>query len=77
MVYQILGIERFEGISKKTGKAVCVFAVLTASALLCTNAYVAPTPAPLAVASVIGLDIGTSIVYGLVTAAVSTAARLQ
>ena len=29
---------------------------------------------PLAVASVIGLDIGTSIVYGLVTAAVSTAA---
>lgn len=63
-----------KAISKKTGKAVCVFAVLTASALLCTNAYVAPTPAPLAVASVIGLDIGTSIVYGLVTAAVSTVA---
>ncbi|RGY99602.1 GntP family permease [Clostridium sp. AM58-1XD] len=63
-----------KAISKKTGKVVCVLATLTASALLCTNAYVAPTPAPLAVVAVLGVDVGTSIVYGLVVAAVSTVA---
>lgn len=61
-----------KAISKRTGKVLCVLATLTASALLCTNAYVAPTPAPLAVDSIIGLDVGTSIIYGLAVAAVST-----
>lgn len=61
-----------KAVSKKTGKVLCVFATLTACAFLCTNAYVAPTPAPLAVAAVIGLDVGTSIAYGLVVAAIST-----
>ena len=48
-----------------------MFAVLTASAPLCTNAYVAPTPAPLAVAATLNLDIGKSIIYGLIVAAIS------
>ena len=61
-----------KAVSRKTGRVICVFATLTACALLCTNAYVAPTPAPLAVAAVIGLDVGTSIAYGLVVAAIST-----
>lgn len=60
-----------KAVSKKTGRVVCVFAVLTASALLCTNAYVAPTPAPLAVAATLNLDIGKSIIYGLIVAAIS------
>lgn len=63
-------------ISKKTGKTVCVLAALTACALLTTNAYVAPTPAPLAVAAALNVDIGLTIAYGLVVAAISTIAVL-
>ncbi len=61
-------------ISKKTGKVVAVLATLTACALLCTNAYVAPTPAPLAVASVLNVDIGVTIAWGLIVSAISTVA---
>lgn len=61
-----------KAVSRRTGRVVCVFAVLTAAALLCTNAYVAPTPAPLSIVAVLNVDIGQSIIWGMVVAAVST-----
>ena len=39
--------------------------VVTACSLLATNAFVAPTPAPLAIIAILGLDIGTSILWGM------------
>lgn len=63
-----------KAVSKRTRHVVCVFATLTASALLCTNAYVAPTPAPLSIVAILNVDIGQSIICGLIVAAVSTIA---
>lgn len=63
-----------KAVSRRTGRVVCVLATLTASALLCTNAYVAPTPAPLSIITVLGVNIGDSIIWGMLVAAISTAA---
>ena len=54
-----------KSVAKKSGKNACALGTVTACSLLSTNAFVAPTPAPLAVIAVLGLDIGTSIIWGL------------
>ena len=54
-----------KSIAKKSDKNACALGTVTACSLLATNAFVAPTPAPLAVIAVLGLDIGTSILWGL------------
>lgn len=54
-----------KSVAKKSGKNACALGTVTACSLLSTNAFVAPTPAPLAVVAVLGLDIGTSIMWGL------------
>ncbi|MEM5780960.1 MAG: GntP family permease, partial [Lawsonibacter sp.] len=54
-----------KSVAKKSGKNPCMLGTVTACSLLSTNAFVAPTPAPLAVVAVLGLDIGTSILWGL------------
>ena len=54
-----------KSVAKKSDKNACMLGTVTACSLLSTNAYVAPTPAPLAVIAVLGLDIGTSIMWGL------------
>lgn len=54
-----------KSVAKKSEKNACTLGTVTACALLSTNAFVAPTPAPLAVAAVLGLDIGASILWGL------------
>ncbi len=54
-----------KSVAKKSGKNACALGTVTACSLLSTNAFVAPTPAPLAVIAVLGLDIGTSILWGL------------
>ena len=61
-----------KSVAKKSGKNACALGTVTACSLLSTNAFVAPTPAPLAVIAVLGLDIGTSIVWGLPCALVIT-----
>ena len=58
----------------KSGKNPCALGTVTACSLLSTNAFVAPTPAPLAIVAILGLDVGISIAYGLVCAAVVTIA---
>ena len=54
-----------KSVAKKSDKNACMLGTVTACSLLATNAYVAPTPAPLAVIAVLGLDVGTSIIWGL------------
>ncbi len=54
-----------KSVAKKSDKNSCMLGTVTACSLLATNAYVAPTPAPLAVIAVLGLDVGTSIIWGL------------
>ncbi len=54
-----------KSVAKKSGKNACALGTVTACSLLATNAFVAPTPAPLAVIAVLGLDIGTSIMWGV------------
>lgn len=54
-----------KSVAKKSGKNSCMLSTVTACSLLSTNAFVAPTPAPLAVIAILGLDIGTSILWGL------------
>jgi gluconate transporter len=63
-----------KSVARKSGKNACSLGVVTACSLLATNAFVAPTPAPLAVVAVLGLDVGTSIMWGLPAALVVTIA---
>lgn len=63
-----------KAVSYRTKRPVAVLATLTACALLMTNAYVAPTPAPLSIIAVLGVDIGQSILWGMLVAAISTVA---
>lgn len=59
-------------VGRRSKKNACALGTTTACSLLATNAFVAPTPAPLAVIAVLGLGIGTSIMYGLICAVVIT-----
>jgi len=61
-----------KSVAKKSDKNACALGTATACSLLATNAFVAPTPAPLAIIAVLGLDIGVSIVWGLAAAAFVT-----
>jgi gluconate:H+ symporter, GntP family len=61
-----------KSVAKKSDQNPCALGSVTACSLLATNAYVAPTPAPLAVCAVLGLDVGTSIIWGLPVALVIT-----
>lgn len=54
-----------KSVARKSGKNACSMGVVTACSLLATNAFVAPTPAPLAIIAILGLDIGTSILWGM------------
>lgn len=58
----------YKAISRRTKFPVGPLAVSLALGLLVTNSFVPPTPAPLAVAGIIGLDIGQAIVFGLLGA---------
>lgn len=61
-----------KSISKKAKIMVGPLAVALALGLLNTNAFVAPTPAPLAIVAILGIDIGESILYGLIVAMFAT-----
>lgn len=57
---------------RRSEKNACALGTATACSLLATNAFVAPTPAPLAIIAILGVGIGTSIAWGLVAAAFVT-----
>lgn len=62
-----------KAIGRKSKKfTVGTLGTVLALALLLTNALVAPTPAPLATAELLGLDVGTSILWGIPAAFVGT-----
>lgn len=61
-----------KAVAKNAKTLVGPLAVTLAGALLCTNTFVAPTPAPLSIVSILGIDIGESILWGLIVAAVGT-----
>ena len=55
-----------KSLSKKTGKSVIGLGVALAFGLMITHAMVPPTPGPLGVAGIFGVDIGVMMAWGLV-----------
>lgn len=52
-------------LSKKTGKALLVFALPLLAGLAVTHAFIPPTPGPIAVADLLGADLGYVIMFGV------------
>ncbi len=52
-------------LSKKTGKALLVFALPLLAGLAVTHAFIPPTPGPIAVADLLGADLGYVIIFGV------------
>ena len=59
-----------KAVSKKSGLGLGSLATALALSLLTTNTFVAPTPAPLSIVSILGIDLGESILWGLIVSAV-------
>jgi len=51
-------------LSKRTGKALLVFALPLLAGLAVTHAFIPPTPGPIAVADLLGADLGYVIMFG-------------
>lgn len=65
-----------KAVSKKSGLGLGSLATALALSLLTTNTFVAPTPAPLSIVSILGIDLGESILWGLIVSAVDCVAIL-
>lgn len=57
-----------KALSKKSGTPYLVFAIALATGLYSAHVFVPPTPGPLAAASILGADLGTVLLLGLVVA---------
>lgn len=57
-----------KSLSRKTGKSVVTLGVALAIGLVATHHAVPPTPGPLGVAGIFGVDIGEMILWGLIFA---------
>lgn len=55
------------GLQHRSGKSILAFAIPLLAGLAVTHAFVPPTPGPVAVAGILGADIGTVILIGLIT----------
>lgn len=62
----ILLIPLIYALQKRTGKSLLLFAIPLLSGLAVTHAFIPPTPGPIAVADIIGADLGWVILLGLV-----------
>lgn len=60
----ILLIPVIYGLQRKTGKSLLYFAIPLLSSLAVTHAFIPPTPGPIAVAEIIGADLGWVIGFG-------------
>lgn len=54
-----------KAVAKKSRLKLGALATVLALGLLITNTYVAPTPAPLSIAAILGIDVGQSILWGM------------
>lgn len=53
------------GLQRRSGKSILAFAIPLLAGLAVTHAFVPPTPGPVAVAGILGADLGTVILVGL------------
>ena len=51
-------------LSKRTGKSLLLYAIPLLAGLAITHAFIPPTPGPIAVADILGADLGWVIIYG-------------
>ncbi|MDR5590221.1 gluconate:H+ symporter [Christiangramia sp. SM2212] len=54
-------------LSKKTGKSLVLYAMPLLAGLTITHAFIPPTPGPIAVADILGADLGWVILFGIFT----------
>lgn len=54
-------------LSKRTGKSLLLYALPLLAGLAITHAFIPPTPGPIAVADILGADLGWVIVFGFLT----------
>jgi len=53
-------------IQRKTGKSLLLYAIPLLAGLACTHAFIPPTPGPVAVADILGADLGWVILFGAI-----------
>jgi Gnt-I system low-affinity gluconate transporter len=58
-------------LSKQTGKPIMYYAICLLAGLAVTHAFVPPTPGPVAVADILGADLGWVILFGIIAGSVS------
>ncbi len=56
-------------LSKKTGKSLLLYALPLLAGLTVTHAFIPPTPGPIAVADILGADLGWVILFGMLVGA--------
>lgn len=54
------------GLAKKTGKSLLYYGIPLLAGLAVTHSYIPPTPGPIAVADLIGADLGWVILFGII-----------
>ena len=54
-------------LSKKTGRSLLLYAMPLLAGLTITHAFIPPTPGPIAVADILGADLGWVILFGILT----------
>lgn len=54
-------------LSKRTGKSLLLYALPLLAGLTITHAFIPPTPGPIAVADILGADLGWVILFGMLT----------
>ena len=63
----IILIPLIYGLQRQSGKSLLTYAIPLLAGLAVTHAFVPPTPGPIAVAQILGVDLGTVIMIGLIT----------
>ncbi len=55
------------GLTRRTGRPIVAFAIPLLAGLAVSHAFIPPTPGPIAVADILGADLGLVIVFGAIT----------
>ncbi len=62
----IILIPMVYALQRKTGKSLLLYAIPLLAGLACTHAFIPPTPGPIAVADILGADLGWVILFGAI-----------
>lgn len=62
----IILIPMVYALQRKTGKSLLLYAIPLLAGLACTHAFIPPTPGPVAVADILGADLGWVILFGAI-----------